>query len=362
MSKKTFLPEIKENKTVASLSQVVDWGLHQANVPATWKTTQGEGITILVIDTGFPTHDDIGDNAIKGKNFIPNEPFEDQDGHQSHCVGIICAKNNSEGMVGVAPKAKAVCVKALSKSGSGTYEQLADALQYAIDTKPDIVSMSLGGSSYDKGMREKIKQLYKMNIPVICAAGNTGWGGVTWPAAYPETIAVAAHDKYGRIASFSSRGEMVEWAAPGVDIYSTYLDNGYRSLDGTSMACPFIAGVVALMLAKHKKQEAETGENDCQTIPQIREHLLKYTMDKGRQGKDNSWGYGIIDVEGLISGESTNGNPNISDDAADAELWRRILLGAGLLISGVLSMLGVNQCSEDTAVNFNQQIEERVEK
>ena len=77
MSKKTFLPEIKENKTVASLSQVIDWGLHQANVPATWKITQGEGIKILVIDTGFPTHDDIGDNAIKGKNCIPEEPFED---------------------------------------------------------------------------------------------------------------------------------------------------------------------------------------------------------------------------------------------------------------------------------------------
>ena len=67
MSKKTFLPEITENKKLANLSQVIDWGLDQANVPETWKTTQGEGITILVIATGFPTHDDIGDNALKGK-------------------------------------------------------------------------------------------------------------------------------------------------------------------------------------------------------------------------------------------------------------------------------------------------------
>lgn len=66
------------------------------------------------------------------------------------------------------------------------------------------------------------------------------------------------------------------------------------------MACPFMAGIVALMLAKHKKQEFDTGKNDCRTIDEIKEHLRKYTMDKGRKGKDNSWGYGVIDVADLI--------------------------------------------------------------
>ena len=142
-----------------------------------------------------------------------------------------------------------------------------------------------------------------MNIPVICAAGNSGDGGVNYPAAFDETIAVAAYDKYGKVARFSSKGEKVEWAAPGVNVYSTYLNNGYASLSGTSMACPFIAGVVALMLSKHKKQEEATGMNDCKTIAEIREHLLKYTNDKGAIGRDNSWGYGVIDVERLIGGD-----------------------------------------------------------
>ena len=141
-----------------------------------------------------------------------------------------------------------------------------------------------------------------MNIPVVCAAGNSGDGGVNYPAAFDETIAVAAYDRWGKIANFSSKGEKVEWAAPGVNIYSTFLNNGYASLSGTSMACPFITGVICLMLAKHKKQEAETGKNDCKTIAEIREHLLKYTKDKGEVGKDNSWGYGVIDVEKLIGG------------------------------------------------------------
>ena len=74
-------------------------------------------------------------------------------------------------------------------------------------------------------------------------------------------------------------------------------------MSGTSIECPFITGVICLMLAKHKKQEAETGKNDCKTIAEIREHLLKYTKDKGEVGKDNSWGYGVIDVEKLIGGD-----------------------------------------------------------
>ena len=97
----------------------------------------------------------------------------------------------------------------------------------------------------------------------------------------------------------------MEWAAPGVNIYSTFLNNGYASLSGTSMACPFIAGVICLMLAKHRKQEEATGMNDCKTVEQIREHLLKYTKDKGEVGRDNSWGYGVIDVEKLIGGGDT---------------------------------------------------------
>jgi hypothetical protein len=150
-------------------------------------------------------------------------------------------------------------------------------------------------------MHSKIKKLYEMDIPVVCAAGNTGKGGVNWPAAYDETIAVAAYDKSGNIAYFSSRGEKVEWSAPGVGIYSTYLNNGYASLSGTSMACPFITGVILLMLAKHKKEEELVGgENDCKTVEQIREHLLKYTDDMGAVGRDEDWGYGVIDVEDLI--------------------------------------------------------------
>ncbi len=300
------LPEFKVNEVFTSFSQSFDWGLKYTNIPKTWKVTQGEGVTVAVIDTGMPNHVDIGDNAVSGGNFIDGEDIYDYNGHQTHCVGIISAKDNEQGFVGVAPKTKCICFKALNKNGSGSHGQICKALEAIKVLKPDMVSMSLGSSQPSPEMHKLIKELYDMNIPIVCAAGNSGFAGVGYPAAFPETIAVGAFDKYGKISRFSSRGSQVDWAAPGSKIYSTYLNNTYASLSGTSMACPFMAGVIALMIAKHRGQEKRTGKNDCTTVADIKNHLLKYTNDKGSIGKDSDWGYGVIDVEKLIVGEKVN--------------------------------------------------------
>lgn len=306
----TFLPIVcVEELSSSSTKQLIDWGVRQSKIPETWKETKGEGIKILVIDTGHPFHQDIGDNSKIGQNFILDEVMEDLNGHQSHCTGIISAKNNQFGMVGVAPKSTCISAKALNKNGSGTMKSLCEALEYAVKIKPDIVSMSLGAPQSFPLIHELIKKLHKLNIPVVCAAGNSGSAGVNFPAKYKETIAVAAYDINGNIAGFSSKGPQVDWAAPGVNIYSTFLDNGYKKLSGTSMACPFVVGIIALMLAKHRKQEKETGKNDCKTVDEIKEHLLKYTIDKGEKGKDNYWGYGIIDVKNLIDPETGEPEP-----------------------------------------------------
>jgi minor extracellular protease Epr len=299
--KEIRIPKYEVEFIISTLSQKTDWGLRQTNIPNTWKVTKGEGTTALVIDTGHPQHPDI--DAIKGKNFIKNEDIIDYNGHQTHVTGIICGKNNDFGMVGVAPEAKCISVKALDRNGSGGFKGLEDALQYAIDTKPDVISMSLGAPVGSPRLHRLIKKLYDMNIPVVCAAGNSGDRGVDYPGNYPETITVAAYDKRGNIAPFSGVGKRVDWAAPGVDIYSTFLGNSYAVLSGTSMATPFITGVILLLIAKHRKQREETGQCDCNTVEEIREHLKKYTIDKGMVGKDKFFGYGIIDVEKLITGK-----------------------------------------------------------
>jgi len=294
------LPPHTYEFVISTLSQKQGWGIKQTKIPKTWKVTEGEGETIMVIDTGYFPHKDLEENIEKGICVVPGEKNLDGEGHGTHCAGIIAAKNNDSGMVGVAPKAKVIAVKALGNNGSGGFAGLGKALEYAIETKPSIVSMSLGATSSTKRIEKAIKKLKELNIPVICAAGNDGKRGVDYPGKYPDTIAVAAYDKNGNIAGFSAVGEEVDFAAPGVGIYSTYINDKYAVLSGTSMACPFISGVVALLLAKHKKQEKETGKNDCVTVDQIKEHLLKYTVDKGYVGKDNKFGYGMLDIENLI--------------------------------------------------------------
>ena len=293
---KIQLPPYKVDHVISTMSQTQGWGIKDMNIPSVWSNTQGENVVIAVIDTGMSDHPDLGDNVTTGENFIPYENDMDMNGHQTHCVGIICAQNNDMGMVGVAPKSKVVCIKALDKNGSGSYMGITQALEYCADIlKPDIVSMSLGGTQPFSPMHEQIKRLYDMNIPVICAAGNSGAGGVNYPAKYPETISVAAYDKNGNVAGFSSKGEEVDWAAPGVDIYSTFLEGRYARMSGTSMACPFMAGVVALMISNWKKTS-----NTRRSIPSIIEELLHHTKDRGVIGPDNSWGYGVVDVPELI--------------------------------------------------------------
>ena len=216
-----IIEEVFDLYNKSSVKQTVGWGLINSKIPQSWVLSQGEGIKILVIDTGLPIHSDLDETTLTkninekvfiqkndlSKNFVAGEAIEDLNGHQTHCTGIICARNNSEGMIGVAPKSETICAKVLNKDGRGSSQALAEALEYALEIKPDIISLSLGSSQSDPRVHLAIKNLYKENIPVICAAGNSGDMGVNFPAAYPETISVAAYDSSGKVARFSSKGK-----------------------------------------------------------------------------------------------------------------------------------------------------------
>jgi hypothetical protein len=309
----TSLPEFTIEKVVSSLSQVDGWGIKKLNIPDIWKKYQGENVKIAVIDTGLPVHQDIGSNAIEGVSCIDGEAIEDLHGHQTHCVGIISAQNNEFGMVGVAPKSKCLCIKGLSNSGSGSMLSLKSALEYCLEQNVDIISLSLGSAFPYPEVHNVIKEIHQKNIPIICAAGNSGYGGVNYPAAYEECIAVAAFDKYDNVAHFSSRGKQVEIAAPGVRVYSTYLNNEYASLSGTSMACPFVAGVVALLISKFK------ADNEQYDLKKIRDLLSSCADDKGIIGRDSSWGYGIIDPKEMIFGEDEKTEPEPEPEDPEPE-------------------------------------------
>lgn len=293
------LPPIQCNARITSVSEIQDWGLRALNIPLLWQHTCGQGIKVAVLDTGcIDTHPDLQGRIVAAKDFTHSaNGVYDKHGHGTHCAGIIAANRNKNGVVGVAPQADLLIAKVLDDSGQGGSRPIAAGVDWAVQQGADIISLSLGSNRYPRAIHNAIKRALARGVFVICAAGNDGVQGVDYPGALSETIAVGAIGQGGRIAQFSSRGDQVTIAAPGHKILSTYTPNGYAVLSGTSMATPFVAGVVALMLAKHRLYGGETPVN---TQQQLIEHLQATARDIGAEGFDTASGWGLIDPARVV--------------------------------------------------------------
>lgn len=300
MNKKFLLPDDKviETGDIQTLSDIIDWGVIDFEVPKLWNKNKGEDINIMVCDTGIARHEDLNNNIDyeKAASFIDGEDYIDHQGHGTCVAGVIAAKESGFGIVGVAPKAKIIPVKSLSNRGFANNFSLEKTLQYALQIKPDIVNMSLGGKSpQSKIFHDLLKELYNLNIPVVCAMGNYGENYSCFPADYPETIGVTSYRKDRNISNFSSRSTNADFALPGENILTTNLNNQYSIVNGTSFAAPFLSGLIGIILAEAKKK------NIKYTIPELKEILIKSCEDYGPPGKDNLFGYGIIKVENLAN-------------------------------------------------------------
>lgn len=284
-------------------AQKIDWGVSLVQAPQMWAMTKGEGIKIAVLDTGIDfNHPDLAPNIKKGVNFTTNNPsdYMDRQGHGSHCAGIIAGCDNNFGVIGVAPAAELYAVKVLGDNGSGGIQAIARGIDWAIAEKVDVISMSLGCSS-DPGtsLHDAIKRARAAGIVIVAATGNENTH-VGWPAVYEEVIAVGAVDQtFGR-ANFSNFGQEVDVAAPGVDILSTYLNNTYAKLSGTSMATPMVAGVVALVQAFCRKMGVVA------TPEKIVQMIAERSVDMGNAGDDDMFGNGLINVYRMVKGNNDN--------------------------------------------------------
>jgi len=218
--------------------------------------------------------------------------------------GIISAEINNEGIVGVAPKSKIYFVKAIDDSGNGSPVALAQAIMWATKKKVDIISISAGMFVDFNPIKKAIQKAYKNNIIIVAAAGNTGTRhyDVAFPARYPEVIGVAAYNKKHNTAPFSSRGINVSFAMPGVDIYSTWLDNQFIKNSGTSFSAPILSGICALILSKHKSL-GSASKTPCETPKQMLEHLNKYAIKLGDDPKET--GFGTIDMRSMFANDKT---------------------------------------------------------
>jgi hypothetical protein len=265
---------------------------------------KGAGVKVAIIDTGIDyTHSDLDvnfDTTLRGYDFVndDSDPMDDN-GHGTHCAGIVAAVDDGAGVVGVAPEAHLYAVKVLDSGGSGYESNVIAGIQWSVDNGMDVISMSLGSDSGSTSLETACENASSSGVLLVAAAGNDGnprgrGDNVDYPARYDSVIAVAATDSSDKRARWSSTGPAVELAAPGVSIKSTYLGGGYAIKSGTSMACPHVAGTVAL------------------AIGNVRQCLQDTADDLGAPGKDNLYGYGLVDAFEAAGGEDIT-PPTISD-------------------------------------------------
>lgn len=253
------------------------WSNNLVNAPEVWaRGYTGRGVVVAVVDTGVDyTHSDLSANIwrntreisgngidddgngfvddVRGWNFANgNNNTMDVNGHGTHVAGTIAAKNDGTGMTGVAYNAQIMPVKVLGNDGSGTNLSVARGIRYAADNGADVINLSLGGG-YSSDVESAIAHAVSKGAIVVMAAGNEGAPRPSNPAslAIQYGVSVGAIDRNGNLASFSNRAgtdsRMQHIVAPGVNILSTMPGGRYQSLNGTSMATPHVAGVVALM-------------------------------------------------------------------------------------------------------------------
>lgn len=300
----------QEQATISAFVNDTDnaWGLQATQVSES--SYSGGGIKIAVLDTGLDlTHPDFVGRTITHKSFVSGVDVQDLNGHGTHCIGTACGLDSSDSSspmrYGIAYEAEIFVAKVLSNQGSGGDGGILAGINWAIDNGCQIISMSLGaatlpGESYRQFYEDVAQRALRQGTIIIAAAGNDSRNRstgrrfsppkpVSSPANCPSIMAVAALDSSLQLAPFSNgsinrQGGQIDIAAPGVDIYSTWSTdpNGakpstYRTISGTSMATPHVAGIAAL----HAEATGKRGVELWTVLIQQAQRLSLPSVDVG---------------------------------------------------------------------------------
>jgi subtilisin family serine protease len=359
------LPEVElaERNTLIELFQAPDddqyptqWGLHNSGQPNEWGvqglpgvdinaetawnlTTGSKSVVVAIIDSGMNyNHPDLKDNAwvnlaelngkpnvdddangfvddIYGYDFFNNkgDPLDDN-GHGTHAAGVIGASgNNKYGLTGVNWNVKLMPIKFTNNKVQGSLEGAIKGIQYAVKMGANIINASWGSEDASEILSDAIREAGQKNVLFVAAAGNNSRDNDSkltkpvYPASFnlPTIISVASINQKGALSSFSCYGaERVHLAAPGENIWSTWIDGGYKKQSGTSVAAPFVSGVAALLLSHEPNL----------TALQLKERLIK-TAAPLKNLTAKVFAQGRVDAGFALLNQTAPADPN------DPDLW-----------------------------------------
>ncbi len=283
------------------------WHLDRIGAPRAWDFATGRGVTVAVVDTGIACEDhgpyakgsDLArTECVEGRNFVQGTTHaSDDQGHGTHVAGTIAqSTDNGLGAAGLAFHARLMPVKVLNAEGWGSTVDVADGIRWAADHGAQVINLSLGGPRNAGVLGRAIAHARARGAVVVAAAGNTS-GRVQYPGATAGVIAVSATDARDEIARFSSRGDAIDLAAPGVEVVQQTICN--RGLDrcerfpgfsGTSMAAPHVAGAAAMLVSLGVSQPDE-----------VEARLKSSSRSRGtRLEERRRYGAGLLDAAAAV--------------------------------------------------------------
>lgn len=377
-------PVYRRSALLTPNDPLYDYQFHYEDIslPAAWDTTTGSAdVIVAVIDSGvLLSHPDLDSKLTPGYDFISDPEFSnDGDGidsnpddpgdctptpcastwHGTHVSGTVAAEtDNDAGVAGVSWLSRVMPLRVLGLESSGSNYDVLQAMLYAAGLENDsgtvpaepaaIINLSLGGAGNSRAEQQIIDQVRDAGVIIVAAAGNESSNCPSYPAAYDGVISVSASAPDDTLAYYSNFGDSIDVAAPGGDlsytlrdgfaggIASTFVNDtdgdrepDYAQLEGTSMATPHVAGVIALMKSVYPDM-----------TPEIMDTLLAsgtITDDLGTEGRDDSFGHGLINARKAVQAAS--------DLAAGGDL-PEVAINDGLISDPVSLSMGTSISSQ----------------
>ncbi len=289
ISNKFAIPNVKVSVQKKPAAATL-WGLEAIGAYEAQSYGSGEGVSVAVIDTGIDySHSQLRNRfgEEKGYDFVKDDDAPmDENGHGTHVAGTIASMD-----CGVAPSSRLYAVRMLDKNGSGSEADLIAAIEWCIQKGINVANMSLGSPASSSALENVCAYAWQQGMILVAAAGNNGYGP-NYPAAFGDSvIAVAAVDEDFNHPDFSAIHETNDISAPGVNVYSTYPDERYAALTGTSMASPHITGALSLIMSV-------IGGNEM-----LEERMKEKAQ---RLGKPEEFGEGLVRVDRMAEALQSN--------------------------------------------------------